>query len=54
MMRLLYSQIKNPYLNNLGPQGIFVSGLDGNNVETVLLTNLLVNKSLKGVRYINA
>ena len=48
---IIYTQIKNPYLNNLGPEGIFVSGLDGNNVKTVLLTNP-VNKSLKGVRYL--
>jgi len=47
---ILYSQIKNPYLNNLGPQGIFTSGLDGKNVDTLLLEPS--NKSLKGVRYI--
>ena len=48
---ILYTQIKNPYLNNLGPQGIFTSGLDGNNVKTILFTNP-ANKSLKGARYL--
>jgi hypothetical protein len=47
---ILYSQIKNPYLNNLGPQGIFTSGLDGSNIDTLLLEPS--NKSLKGIRYI--
>tara|TARA_Y100000741_G_scaffold262055_1_gene202691 strand:+ start:233 stop:2284 length:2052 start_codon:yes stop_codon:yes gene_type:complete len=46
---ILYSQIKNPNLNNLGPQGIFTSGLDGNNVDTLLLEPS--SKNIKGVRY---
>ena len=47
---ILYSQIKNPNLNNLGPQGIFTSGLDGSNVDTLLLEPS--SKNLKGVRYL--
>ena len=47
---ILYSQIKNPNLNNLGPQGIFISGLDGSNVDTLLLEPS--SKNLKGVRYL--
>ena len=48
---ILYSQIKNPNLNNLGPQGLFTSGLDGLDIKEIHLSKP-DKPNLQGKRYL--